>query len=355
MNKIYTLLLLMLFAVVGAGQVWATEYKAEDLKKDDIIQTGDVIDATTKDVYFVESEETAGDAYLDFYNQIINIGTSEPFDTWDLDSSTYFSKYSTFIVVNANYVPDGWGPGFTCVLIVPKDASNETPELVTLELDENTTEPFSADTDATYDEISVIRTLKANVWNTFCMPFSMTKTQLDANLGSDAEIKRFNRLSVDGENFTLSFADIDKNLGTMAGAAYMVRTKQNVDAIVVKNAQTNAADNSNSNTNNGHTVKFCRTLHKQIVPQGSFIISNNLFYLVDSEVYIKGFRGYFTVSGPALSNAKLSFDIDGEYVTEIDGVKVEESYTNIYDLQGRQITNACKGMYIKNGRKVFIK
>lgn len=352
MNKIYTLLLLMLFAVVGAGQVWATEYKAEDLKKDDIIQIGDVIDASSKDVYFAESEETADDAYLDFY-QVFTVGTTGTEIPIDLDSSTYFSKYSTFIVINVDYDPFGCGDAY--VLIIPNDEGNETPELVTLELDENTTEPFSADTDATYDEISVIRTLKANVWNTFCMPFSMTKTQLDANLGSDAEIKRFNRLSVDGENFTLSFADIDKNLGTMAGAAYMVRTKHDVSEIVVTNAQTNAADNSNSNTNNGHTVKFCRTLHKQVVPEGSFIISNNLFYLVDSEVYIKGFRGYFTVSGPALSNAKLSFDIDGEYVTEIDGVKVEESYTDIYDLQGRQITNACKGMYIKNGRKVFIK
>lgn len=346
MKKFYSLFLLMLFAIVGAGQAWAEEYNSGDDLDLSQLEVGDIIHYGVNFIdngddyclYFLESaDDTSDDDYIMLGFAFNN-------------NSNRYAEGTTFEVIKKAFV---YGYEWDYYLVpvgsgAPSGGNN-------LALDENSTDVFSADTDVTYDEIRVARTLKADVWNTFCMPFSMTKAQLEANLGSDAEIKRFNGFTVDGENFTLSFIDIDYNSGTYRGAAYMVRTKHDVSEIVVNNVQTDAAESAYPFSYNDYTVKFCRTLHKQVVPEGSYIISNNMFYLVDSEVYIKGFRGYFTVSGPSSSNAKLSFNIDGELVTEIDGVNVEETYSNIYDLQGRHVMNAHEGMYIKNGRKVFIK
>ena len=47
----------------------------------------------------------------------------------------------------------------------------------------------------------------------------------------------------------------------------------------------------------------------------------------------------------------------GESTTDIVGVTNTNitNDTNIYDLQGRKVKNAAKGIYIVNGRKVVIK
>ena len=53
---------------------------------------------------------------------------------------------------------------------------------------------------------------------------------------------------------------------------------------------------------------------------------------------------------------KLSF-YDGGGTTGFDGVRglTEDGRGDIYDLQGRRVTNPTKGIYIVNGKKVIIK
>lgn len=92
-------------------------------------------------------------------------------------------------------------------------------------------------------------------------------------------------------------------------------------------------------------------------PNSSYILQNNDskvgFYLCDEEdtyVVAKN-RCYLT---PNQSNVKAFFF--GEQEDAINNIRHNvESINNIYDLTGRQVNKATKGIYIVNGKKVLIK
>lgn len=68
---------------------------------------------------------------------------------------------------------------------------------------------------------------------------------------------------------------------------------------------------------------------------------------------IQGFRAYLPVpSTVRIAGMRI---VDGD-VTRIEGVNAEESHkVDVYDLSGRRVQRATKGLYIINGKKVYIK
>ncbi|MCF2634242.1 discoidin domain-containing protein [Prevotellamassilia timonensis] len=69
---------------------------------------------------------------------------------------------------------------------------------------------------------------------------------------------------------------------------------------------------------------------------------------------IQGFRAYLPYTAPAGANAlRIVFD---DVTTGIEGIEVNDGgKTAIYDLSGRRVSRMTKGLYIVNGKKVFIK
>lgn len=68
---------------------------------------------------------------------------------------------------------------------------------------------------------------------------------------------------------------------------------------------------------------------------------------------IQGFRAYL----PVANNVRIAGMriVDGD-VTHIEGVNAEESHkVDVYDLSGRRVQRATKGLYIINGKKVIVK
>lgn len=76
------------------------------------------------------------------------------------------------------------------------------------------------------------------------------------------------------------------------------------------------------------------------------------FYKLSSTGTIGANKAYLTYSG---AGAREFFSIEGN-VTGIDDVRSQMSDVRgeVYDLQGRQVANPTKGLYIVNGKKVFI-
>ena len=68
---------------------------------------------------------------------------------------------------------------------------------------------------------------------------------------------------------------------------------------------------------------------------------------------IQGFRAYLPVAGNVrIAGMRI---VDGD-VTRIEGVSAEESHkVDVYDLSGRRVQRATKGLYIINGKKVIVK
>ena len=69
---------------------------------------------------------------------------------------------------------------------------------------------------------------------------------------------------------------------------------------------------------------------------------------------IKAFRAYLPYKAPAEGGAlRMVFD---DVTTGIEGIEVNDGgKTAIYDLSGRRVSRMTKGLYIVNGKKVFIK
>ena len=68
---------------------------------------------------------------------------------------------------------------------------------------------------------------------------------------------------------------------------------------------------------------------------------------------IQGFRAYL----PVANNVRIAGMriVDGD-VTRIEGVNAEESHkVDVYDLSGRRVQRATRGLYIINGKKVIVK
>jgi hypothetical protein len=77
------------------------------------------------------------------------------------------------------------------------------------------------------------------------------------------------------------------------------------------------------------------------------------FYKLASGSKLEAYKAYLLYDGGgAGARAFIGFD----EATSIEGVSVNENFENgeVYDLQGRRVVNPTKGLYIVNGKKVFI-
>lgn len=189
--------------------------------------------------------------------------------------------------------------------------------------------------------VLVNRTLKAGVWNTFCLPFSMDKP-------AGWTVKELQSVTERSGNYTLDFAEA--NGGIQAGVPYMVRT----DDALSQFELTDKVSAEMSPVTVGD-VTFAGVYASGKAPMNTYVISNNSFVYVDADkVNLKAFRGYITVNA---SNARsLNYVLD-EY-DDADAVitGLEDSnagVAEIYNVAGQRLTKVQKGINIINGKKIM--
>ena len=69
---------------------------------------------------------------------------------------------------------------------------------------------------------------------------------------------------------------------------------------------------------------------------------------------LKGFRAYFELPEEGSNNIIVRYGND--MATGIDAATMlDELNGNVYDLQGRKVMKAQKGLYIQNGKKIVVK
>jgi len=80
------------------------------------------------------------------------------------------------------------------------------------------------------------------------------------------------------------------------------------------------------------------------------------FYKVQAGVTVPAGKCYLSVSKAAQSESARDFlGFNDEDATRINAVENGQSTDEVFDLQGRQVKQPTKGLYIKNGKKVIIK
>ena len=105
------------------------------------------------------------------------------------------------------------------------------------------------------------------------------------------------------------------------------------------------------------------TYVKMQLPNHIYYLQDDKFrytdYTSDKTTAMKAWRAYFTVTDTASEVKALRYNLDGEEVepTAIEGLEVIIDSPNavVYDLGGRRVEHPVKGLYIVNGKKVFVK
>lgn len=193
------------------------------------------------------------------------------------------------------------------------------------------------------------RTLTLESWNTFCVPFDIDAEQLRAAFGSDVKVAEYTGC----DETTLKFTSCDEVRG---GVPYLIRpTKDRTDGgyyefTGVKSFVAEPAGVAHA------PVTYMPSFVYTTAPQGAYVIRKNMVYLLQSQMAMKGFRGYFVEDG---AEGKLNeWTLDGMTTgVALPGTDTPDtSDTPTYDTAGRRVSgNPAKGVYIKNGKKTIIK
>ena len=223
-----------------------------------------------------------------------------------------------------------------------------------IDLDEsqNNAETISGNADKTVN-VNLTRTLKADVWNTFCVPFDVT---VEGSPLEGATIKQIASVTEKDDGAVINFENAPATLE--AGKAYLVRTTTAIvnptfNGVTVKDVDpTNCSGNANY-----QLIGIYSPLNIDASLYGKVFGINNQDKLakVKENTSIKGMRAYFLLANSATA-AKLNF---GGELTGIDAVDNGEAVMTgkVYNLNGQYVGNSLeglkKGVYVVNGKKVL--
>jgi hypothetical protein len=211
----------------------------------------------------------------------------------------------------------------------------------------------------TYD-VNFYRTLKTDVWNTFCVPFDITNAELKAAFGDGVKVAKYAE-TADGENSTVSFT-------TMANDQDAITANEPVLLKPSKDASAPIAFTSRT-VKVGETIvvgegnyDFVGSYDKQteIAEDDYYLSANKLYKSKGIGSYIMATRAYIKAKDGGQEAHVASFFIDGE--GETTGIKPMHNAefimhnNEVYNLNGQRVNSSLrKGLYIRDGKKVIVK
>lgn len=207
-----------------------------------------------------------------------------------------------------------------------------------------------------YAKAQLVRSLRTEIWNTFCVPFAMTAEQVEATFGSGTLLRRYESCANGQVLKFIAASSIE------AGVAYLVKpTKANanptIDNITVS---LNRPNDGTDAAGYGLRGVFFPT---SMATDGTqlFVTAEGLLSIpAPTTNVISGLRAYVVL--PASSDAKsFSLDLaDGKptAIADLDAAKVRQG-EKVYNLNGQCLCTYSgrlqKGVYVVGGRKVVVR
>ena len=299
--------------------------------------------------------------YLGFYQNGEMILSAA--DGYTITGVSYTIVDKNTLKINGVSGKEGWtGNAKSVILSIDKGASATKIETMTVAysklssigLDESkdNAETISGNADKTVN-VKLTRTLKADVWNTFCVPFDVT---VAGSPLEGATIKQIASVEEKTDGAVINFEDAPATLE--AGKAYLVRTATAIvnptfNGVTVKNVvPTNCSRNENYQLIGIYSPK---NIDASLYGKVFGINNQDKLAKVMKDTSIKGMRAYFLLANSATA-AKLNF---GGELTGIDAVDNGEAVMTgkVYNLNGQYVGNSLeglkKGVYVVNGKKVL--
>ena len=252
-------------------------------------------------------------------------------------------------------------------------ALSETPFSVTIgstvTLSEDETAAPSAKSGV---DVVIERSLKAGVWNTICLPFAMNSTQITSAFGSDAQIADFTGVDVEGaydadlgyyvtSGIKVNFTSVTE---MEAHHPYIIKVSSPKSEFSVSSVTITTGEPTINRGNATNYKKIVGTYSTETtIPDGGLYLMDNKFKYSQGTSKLKAFRAYFdffnklegykTASAPA-----ITLDVDG-ISTGISSATLDDKagMTNekYYTVQGLQVSQPKRGLYIVNGKKMIVK
>ena len=202
--------------------------------------------------------------------------------------------------------------------------------------------------------VSLKRTLVADKWNTFCVPFDLDGMSVSFE---GIEIKEYDdQKGVEGN--TMYFKKVD---AIVAGQPYLVKPKTDIVNPVFKNVRikTDAPQSVGSADYKFVGVFSPLTFDDGMSRKSLFLSSDGSLIYPDSGTTMRGMRAYFSFPGEMQSNiAKIVIDSDETAISDVV-TDYNTSDSGIFNLNGAYVGNdeskLGKGIYIKNRKKVVVK
>ncbi len=198
------------------------------------------------------------------------------------------------------------------------------------------------------------RNIPADTWCTLTVPFWPTTTLT----------KKYPTAYSDG---ILTFSDVERTSWGGVDKPMLIKSTTALTAIEGKIASNNGGGCgvNHGDLTSGSGAPMTGVYTNGNVPQSTddtkyYVVGsdNNLHKVTGTEVTIAPFRAYFSLTGSTAGEARSVIALDfGDETTAVEAVEIGQQAKDnaVYNLNGQRVNELRKGLYIVNGKKVFIK
>lgn len=201
-------------------------------------------------------------------------------------------------------------------------------------------------------DVSLSRTLVADKWNTFCVPFDIDLTDGKLN-GVEVRVMEF----MDVESNIMCFGTTTQ---IKAGQAYLIKPlNESITNPLLPNVTISNKEPMTSGYGNYSFVGVYspKSFDEQASKVSLFINGSAKLSRPRVNSTMKGMRAYFACASEQAASAQLQ--LGGELTGVASIVSDVDEDGNIYNLNGvyigKDIKGLSKGLYIKNGKKFVVK
>lgn len=216
---------------------------------------------------------------------------------------------------------------------------------------ETTTVSFNAQNDV---DVQLKRSLTPAQWNTFCVPFTISKDVITEKFGAGTLVYTFGSMNGNVMNFKASTT-------IEAGKPYIVKPTKEVVDPTFTGVNIVASDPVKSGEN-GFFMQGTYGAKTDLLDDGTnlFLGEGNKFYKpAKGSTKMKGMRAFFIVpQGTNLAALRANIDGATTAIDELTTVVEQPTDNRIYNLQGQFVGTSFEGLhgvYVQNGKKVLVK
>ncbi|MCR4614270.1 MAG: tyrosine-protein phosphatase [Bacteroidaceae bacterium] len=207
-------------------------------------------------------------------------------------------------------------------------------------------------------DITLHRTLKADKHNTVVLPCDLDLWKAKDFFGKGTKIE--NIVSYEDGVLKTEAITKDTDIAPANKPFLLVPTEPRSDNTYVLDEVTMVeGELSDAVFTNGKMVGTYAAMDvakSTVDGKENYVISNDKFYVInETAAPMKSTRAYLVLDTPA-SGVKsiVTFDSEATGIDQVQSIK-DDAPSTIYDLSGRRVGQPTRGLYIVNGKKVYVK